>query len=89
MKQEILQKAKNLENSIWYCKQDLESIKIVIEDFDNFGSCLQFKRNKDGLTKSFGSKKFDFKKELLLILNSMSAEISEELKRLNKELENL
>lgn len=89
MTPETLKKAQNLNNSIWYCKEDLKNIQIVIKDFDNFSSSLQFKRNKDGMTKSFGSKKFDFKKELLSMLHSMTVGISEELEGLNKQLEEL
>ena len=83
MTPETLKKAQNLNNSIWHCKNDLENIQTVIDDFDSFGSSLQFKRNKDGITKSFGSKKFDFKKELLSMLHSMSVGISEELEDLD------
>ncbi len=89
MTPETLKKAQSLNNSIWHCKNDLENIQTVIDDFDNFGSSLQFKRNKDGITKSFGSKKFDFKKELLSMLHSMSVGISEELEDLNKQLAKL
>lgn len=89
MKAETLKKARELESLIWYAEQGLESLKVVIEDFDNFGSSLQFKRNKDDVTKSFGSKKFNFKKELLPILNNMFLETSKELESLKTELEYL
>jgi len=89
MTPETLKKAQNLNNSIWHCENDLKSILEVIEDFDNFGSTIQFKRNRDDNSKSFGSKKFKFKDKLLPILNSIFIEASEELNSLRKELEEL
>lgn len=89
MTPETLKKAQLLNNLIWAFERDLESISEVLDDFDNYGSSIQFIRNKDDNKKSFGSKKFDFKGKLFPILVSIKEQAEVGLAKTRKDLEEL
>ncbi len=89
MKKELLQKARELESEIWHTEQSLVDINIVLENYDEFGSSIEFKNNKTGFSRSFGSKKFNFRKDLKALLSCMKEELSQELDLLKEKFDKL
>ena len=89
MTTEQLQKANYLNNSIRNLEDDIKAINEILLDYNNFGSNITFKRNSDGFSRSFGSKKNNFRNPLKEILVSLKKEIESVLLALTEELKNL
>lgn len=89
MTPETLKKAQTLNNEIWYIEKDIQDLNEILNDYDSFGSSINFKRNKDLNNKSFGSKKYSFKLELKLILEKLLIDANKELLVKKSELEKL
>ena len=68
---------------------DLISVNNILNDYDNFGSDITFKRNKDSYSRSFGSKKFNIKSELKQVLLSVQKQLKEELELLENKFKNI
>ena len=66
-----LKEARLIDCEINACKSDIADIDAILNDYDSFGSTIEFKRNKDGFMRSFGSKKHNFREELKFILVTM------------------
>lgn len=56
-----LREAQLIESDIYQTERDIKDIDEILKDYDNFGSEITFKRNKDSFSRSFGSKKNDLK----------------------------
>ena len=89
MNADTLKKANALQYEIYNAEKDLKDIKYLLEEYDTFGSTITFKRNSDEHSRSFGSKKFQFKAELKDVLKKMNNQLVFELKELNNKLEKL
>jgi len=89
MTKEQLKNARTLKSEIWGLERYIKDINNILFDYENFGSKIEFKRNKDGYSRSFGSKKGNFKEPLKLLLEDIRKDKEQELKELNKQFENL
>ena len=84
-----LKLARELESDIYQTDRDIKDINVILKDYSNFGSTITFLRNKDGFSRSFGSKKNDFRiplEQLLIRLRNNLEKKLETLKIKFKEL---
>ncbi len=89
MDKKTLDKARFLENDIYNLDRDCKDMMEILSDFDKFGSEITFKRNKDGNTRSFGSKKYNFKEKLREVLETLYSETQQNLVIKKRELKAL
>ena len=89
MNEKKLREAQLLSSDIWQIEGDINDIGKIIEDYDNFGSTIEFKRNKDSYSRSFGSKKNKFKEDLKNLLIDLKKTKQQELIVLKEEFAKL
>tara|TARA_R110000868_G_scaffold179968_2_gene420426 strand:+ start:3557 stop:3826 length:270 start_codon:yes stop_codon:yes gene_type:complete len=89
MTQQQLKKARFIESDIWQTERDIEDINKILKDYENFGSTIEFKRNKDGYSRSFGSKKNNFKPELEQLLIRLRNQLEKDLIKLKNDFEKI
>lgn len=89
MNKKLLETARFLENDICNLKREIEDLKYVIENYNKLGSNISFKSNSENNSKSFGSKKFNFKNDLKLIVEKILIQSEKELIKLKKEFKDL
>lgn len=89
MKKNILQKARQLESDIWQTERDIKDIGVILSEYDTFGSTVSFIRNSSGYTRSFGSKKYNFKTELEQLVIRLRNQLEKDLVILKEEFEKL
>lgn len=87
MTEEKLRKALDLRNSIDRIEDDIRAINIILDDYDNFGSDITFKKNSTGYSRSFGTKKYDGKGFLKSFLLFVLEESYKKLVLSKKEME--
>lgn len=69
MTEKQLKEAQQVSYEMSTCQRDIDDIDIILEDFDNFGSKVEFIRNSDGFSRSFGSKKHGVREQLNYVLS--------------------
>lgn len=84
-----LKKARELESDIWQTERDIEDINKILKDYNNFGSEVTFRRNSDSYSRSFGSKKNDFREDLENLLIGLKISKEKELINLKQEFSEL
>jgi len=84
-----LQEARELESDIWQTEKDIADLITIIGDYDNFGSRIEFKRNSDSFSRSFGSKKNMFRDSLLKLLEELLTSKKIDLEELKIKFKNL
>lgn len=89
MTDEKIRKGYNLKNSISSKEIDIKDLETIIDDYKNFGSTLNFKRNSDGYNRGFGSKTHKFKEKLTPIIIDLLKEYREDLVILKSKYKNL
>jgi hypothetical protein len=89
MTKEQLKKARQIESDIWQIERDVSDIQDILNDYENFGSTVEFKRNKDGYSRSFGSKKNNFKPELEQLLIRLRNQLEKDLITLNEDFKKI
>ena len=89
MTKDIMKKGRILESEIYQTESDIDDIRSILNDYDNFGSNITFKRNSDNFSRSFGTKKYIFKSQLYTLLCTLLVNKEEELIQLNREFESL
>lgn len=89
MTEKQLKRAREIESEIWNAERDIQDISKILLDYNGFGSDISFKRNSDGFSRSFGSKKYDFKLALAPILSNIQLELQLNLTALQEEFKKL
>lgn len=90
MNEDKLRKANNLNNQISNVKRDIEDIDLILLDYESMGSSIEFRKNSNGWSRSFGSKKYGFREDLMRgVLDAMRERLVIELAELKAEFEKL
>ena len=90
MNEEKLRIANDLNNSMSNVRRDIEDIDTILEDYENMGSSMEFRKNSNGFSRSFGSKKYGFRDDLVkLILIGIREKLEEDLAKLGAEFAKL
>lgn len=90
MDESLLKRANDLRNRIDYVQRDINDIDKIVAESESMGSSIEFRRNDTGWSRSFGSKKYGFKTELVTaLLTEVRERLVAELEELKTEFKNL